>query len=344
MQVERSRAMTIPVGVEIADAGTRLAVTLGTQPAARRWHARLPVPPDPDEAVTRIVELVGRALDESGAADGGSTSRIAACVALWGVVDAAGGVVRSLPPVPVWANYPLAQSLQARLGGPVQLLSATSAAALAEQRAGVGAGSAAFLYVLMGRTVTSAFLDHGRLVRGSHGGEGMIAHMRVAPDGPRCSCGLSGHLEPIASAQAIVRAMIGRAAASDASTAAMLRASGGRAEAMTAVHVIRLAAEGEPVAQAVVNAAIDALALALSNAVALLDPDRIVLAGPPAAAGEAFVGPLRERLSALTAAFARTPPNVMPAALDSGAALLGARLYAADLAAGADEGAVGGVF
>ena len=343
MQVGQPRAAPIPVGVEIADAGTRLAVVLGDEPSARRWHLRLPGPPEPDEAVTRIAELVGRALLESGLVANGMSSRVAAGVALWGVVDAAGEVVRSLPPAPAWGNYPLAATLRARLGGPVRLLSATGAAAIAEYRAGAGVGSGCLLYVLMGRSVTSSFLAEGRLVRGAHGGEGMIAHMRVAHEGPRCSCGLAGHLEPIASAQSIVRAMIGRASGSDASTAAMLRASGGRAEAMSAAHVIRLAMEGEPSAQVVVNAALDVLALALANAVALLDPDRIVLAGPAAATGEDFLGPLRERLNALIAAFTVGKPVLAPAALDSIATLVGARLLAADLAAGADEDVASGV-
>lgn len=344
MHVGQSHAAPIPVGVEIADAGTRVAVVLGAEPSARHWHLRLPSPPEPDEAVSRIAELAGRALVESGLVASGASSRVATGVALWGAVDAAGEVVRSLPPASAWEGYPLAETLRARLGGPVQLLSATAAAALAEYRAGAGVGSGRLLYVLMGRSVTSAFLARGRLMRGAHGGEGLIAHMRASQEGLRCSCGLTGHLEPIASAQSIVRRMIGRASRSEASTAAMLGASGGRAEAMSAADVIRLATQGEPAAQAVVNAALDALARALADTVALLDPDRIVLAGPAAATGEEFLGPLRERLNALTSAFALGIPDLAPAGLDPVATLVGARLFAADLAAGADEDTASGVF
>lgn len=343
--MEHPRREPIPAGVEIADAGTRLAVMLGDEPAARRWHQRLPLPPEPDEAVAQIGALVARALAESGlvAANGEQAGPVASGVSVWGSVDAAGKVVRSLPPAPAWRDYPLADRLRSRLGGPARLLSATSAAALAEYRGGAGAGSAQMLYVLLGRSVQCAVVTRGRLVLGAHGGEGMLAHVRVAPDGPRCSCGVVGHLEPIASAQSIVRAMIGRASASDESTAAMLRASGGRAEAMSAAQVARLAAEGEPAAVAVITAALDALALALAAGVALLDPDRIVLAGPLAAAGDDFLAPLRERLAALTATFAAGPLAVVPAALDPIAPLLGARLAAADLAAGADASEAGGV-
>lgn len=330
-------------GVEIADAGTRLALALGTEPGARRWHVRLPAPPEPDEAVEQIAALVGRALVESSVPVPGSDAPVALGIALWGEVDAAGEVVRRLPPAPAWREYPLARRLSARLGSPVRLLGATSAAALAEHRVGAGVSSQQLLYVLLGRSVTCAVISRGRLVRGAHGGEGMLAHLRVAPDGPRCSCGAAGHLEPVASAQSIVRAMIGRASGSDASTAAMLRASGGRAEAMSAAQVARLAAEGEPAAAKVMSTALDALALALANCVALLDPDRIVLAGSLAAAGNDLFAPLRARLETLTASFAPVPPDVLPAALDPVAALLGARLLAADLATGADAGAAGGV-
>lgn len=336
-------SLPIAVGVEIADAGTRLAAVLSANPGARRWHTRLPAPPEPHEAVAAIDALVGRALTESGLSAGGKTPPVALGVAVWGEVDAAGTVVRALPPAPAWRTYPLAERLGERFGGITRLLPATSAGALAEHRAGAGMGSGQLLYVLVGRSVTCAIVSRGQLVRGAHGSEGMLAHMRVTLDGPRCSCGVVGHLEPIASAQSIVRAMIGRASGSDESTAAMLRASGGRAEAMSVAQVARLAAEGEPAAIAVMTAALDALSVALANSVALLDPDRIVLAGPLAAAGDDVLDPVRERLAALVVPFAYEPPAVVVPQLDPLAPLIGAWLLAADLAAGADARVAGSV-
>jgi glucokinase len=185
------------------------------------------------------------------------------------------------------------------------------------------------LYVALGRTVSAAFLLDGRLYRGAHGRSGDLAHWLVRPDGPRCSCGARGHLQPIASAQSLVRTMIGRAVDHPASEAAMLRVSGGRAEAMTAPQVARLAAEGDPVAAGVIGEAVEALAAALANLVAALDPGVVVLGGP-LAAGDAFLGPLGERLAALCRPFGAAPP-LLPGALEPDPALVGAVVGAAEL-------------
>jgi glucokinase len=107
----------------------------------------------------------------------------------------------------------------------------------------------------------------------------------------------------------------------------MLRVTGGRAEALTAPQVVALAAAGDPAARAVLDEALDALALALANLVAVLDPALIVIGGPLAQAGEAFLAPLRARLEELCRAFGFVP-DLRAGALDPGAALLGAWLLA----------------
>jgi glucokinase len=326
-------APRLAVGVEIADAATRLTALLDTHPGASRWHIRLPAPPSPDDAVAHIAELVQRAWSES-AADPPAASTYAPdpapeCVgvAIWGDLDAQRATVRSLPPAAAWSGYPLAARLSAALGTPVTLDSAANAAALAEAQLGAARGYHSALYMLLGRGIRSALYADGRILRGEHGSAGMLGHWQVRADGPRCSCGARGHLEPLASAQSIVRAMIGRASGSDESIAAVLRVTGGRAEAMSAAQVIRLAAEGEPAAHAVAADALDALTAALANAVALLDPGIVVLDGPLVEAGDAFFAPLRAELEARCAGFAAAPP-LMPSSLFPHTTLVGARLLA----------------
>jgi glucokinase len=181
------------------------------------------------------------------------------------------------------------------------------------------------LYIHNGRTIASALIDEGAIVTGASGRAGQLAHWLVSPDGPRCACGQTGHLDPIASAQSIVRATIGLASGSDESTAAMLRVSGGRAEAMTVRQVVQLAEEGDIAARAVLERAWDALAVALVNLVAALDPDVIILGGPPTEAGDGFCQPLRDRLATLCGTW-RSAPEVLPGALGARSALMGACL------------------
>ena len=139
---------------------------------------------------------------------------------------------------------------------------------------------------------------------------------------------MRGHLDPIASAQSLTRTMIGRASDDDASHAAMLRISGRRAEAMTAPQVVELAATGDPAAVSVLDDALDPLAVALANLVAVLDPGVIVIGGPLADAGDRFYAPLRERVATLSAPYrlGAEPPPIVAGALEPFAALRGAAL------------------
>lgn len=322
------------IGIEIADGAMHLTAVLGGESSTHRWHTRLAAPPSPEEAVSHIHELIERVLREAAGEDTGSNSMplaptlsVAAIgVALWGEIDAADGIVRELRPLAGWHDFPLAAALHERWPIPVAIASAIATAALAEARQRANAEYGTLFYVHLGRTVSSACIRGGSITLGARAGEGMFAHMLVAPEGPRCSCGLFGHLEPIASAQAIVRTMIGLASDSEESTAAMLRISHGRAEAMSAAQVIQLAAEGEPTAARVVNGALDALALALANTVALVAPDVIVIGGLPAT-GEAILAPLRKRIDGLCRPFA-APPALRLSTLEPFSALIGAQLLA----------------
>lgn len=364
-----TQAGPITIGVEIAESATRLSATPAAEAGGRRWHARLTPPVEPEAAVEAINALVARALasndseggspgaplqtdsarrqgrpsnDSEGGSPGATLARVGHIggigVALWGELDATrNGTIAGRLPIG-WDGFPLVERLATRWGAPVWLETAVAAAALAEARLGAGQGARSMLYVSLGRSVGAAMVSDGRVWHGALGREGMLGHWLVYPDGltlsgkpaPRCACGALGHLDPIASAQSIVRHAIGRASATDESTAAMLRISVGRAEAMTAPQVVELAAQDDPAAASVIDDAVDALALALVNIGALLDPGVIVIGGPLALAGERFYAPLRQRVAALAASYlsgrAQTP--ILAGRLEPFAALRGAGLLA----------------
>lgn len=309
------------VGIEVAGAGTRITALVETSQGIRSATQRGPAPPTPEEAVDQIAGLVA----ELAASTGQSVAGVG--IAVDGRVDAASGVVHTLHFAAEWEDVNLAERVAAAIHAPVRLDSATNAAALAEAQRGAGAESSHVLYVLPAQSVTAAYVVKGCIVQGASGMQGQLGHLKVRDGGPRCSCGASGHLEPLASAQAIVRNMIGRAAGSSESTAAMLRASGRRAEALSAVQVVRLAQEREPAAHTVLADALDALAEALACAVALLDSAVIVLGGPLTQAGSWYFDQLEATLREKRQPFA-TPPLVA-GSLEPRAVLLGAALLAA---------------
>jgi predicted NBD/HSP70 family sugar kinase len=83
---------------------------------------------------------------------------------------------------------------------------------------------------------------------------------------------------------------------------------------------------GDPVAKQVWGEAIDALSMGIANYITLLDPERVVIGGGMADAGQMLFEPLIARL-----AHEVTPqpvPPVLPAALGNDAGYLGAALKA----------------
>ena len=141
-----------------------------------------------------------------------------------------------------------------------------------------------------------------------------IGHAKVS-EGPECVCGGFGCLEAVASASAIARiyTKLSGHAVSGAET------------------VVRLAAAGDQIAVDVWNAALDALALALSHTSCLLAPEAIVIGGGLSRAGTALFDPLHERLSALLTSTRN--PLLLPAAIGDDAGVIGAALRARDLVA-----------
>src|SRR2546421_13056855 len=128
----------------------------------------------------------------------------------------------------------------------------------------------------------------GKIYHGATCLAGEIGHMLVKENGPKCSCGAFGHLEAIASAQAISRTMIGLSVEYPETETAIRRVTGGRAERITAEQVFRLAAEGDGVAQGITSGVYTDLGIGLANIVHIINPGIIILGGQVAQAGELF--------------------------------------------------------
>lgn len=212
-----------------------------------------------------------------------------------------------------WQEVPVRQRLAKHLGLPVAFGHDVRAGGLAEARLGAGRGCGDFLFVPLGTGIAAAVMAGGRALSGAHGSAGELGHLVVRPAGEPCSCGNHGCLETLASASAIARRYT--------------QATGERE--VTAKEVQRRAEAGEADAARIWDEGIEALADGLTATVTLLDPERIVLGGGLAKAGEPLFAPLRTAL-ARRLTFQRAP-QLLPAELGHEAGCLGAALLAQDL-------------
>jgi glucokinase len=204
-----------------------------------------------------------------------------------------------------WTGAPVLAPLEEGLGRPVRLVNDGHAFALAEATLGAGVGGSTVMCVVCGTGIGGGLALDGVLHLGPRGRAGELGHQTVAEDGPHCPCGNRGCLELYAGARAIAGA-----AGAESFDEALARAQVGDGRA---VEALRRAGE--------------LIGLAIANVVIFLCPDRVVVGGGVAAAGDLLLGPLRESL----AARARVAPldriAVVPAVLGPGAGAIGAALY-----------------
>lgn len=224
-----------------------------------------------------------------------------------GLFDAAAGTIRLFPNLPgPWEGHPLRPELRNLLRRPVELINDARAFTLAEGTVGAGAGASLMVGVVLGTGVGGGVLLDGRVHLGAWGVAGEIGHQTIQPDGPLCGCGNRGCVEVLAQASRLAE-LAGQPTAEDAVAAA----ANGDERARTAVVTVG-----------------QVLGIALANVVTVLGPERIVVGGGVAAAGDVLLGPVRavvhERAPLVPTA--RIP--IVPAALGPWAGAIGAALAA----------------
>jgi predicted NBD/HSP70 family sugar kinase len=201
--------------------------------------------------------------------------------------------------------------------GPVTVENEASLGALAELWSGgdtPGGAADSFVHVSAAVGIGAAVVVDGGLLRGAHGFAGELGHVPVRPEGRPCSCGGRGCLEAYAGEDAVLRA------------AGLTPGAGVRLEALAA-----RCATGEPTALRAVRDAGTALGIALSGAVNLLDPARVVVGGALARLAPWLLPPVGRELARRTAVAAggrATPVPVTASPLGPDGPLLGAARFA----------------
>ncbi len=296
------------IGVEISGSGARQSVALADLNGTILYQARRSLEHVPDTET--VLRLLDEMLAEVTAPEKLRDGRILrAGVAVGGLVDASLGVVRTLRHARGWDNFPLQDYLAERLDVPCIIDNNANAAALAEVQSGAaspaglegGARRAerVVLYVGLGRGIGGGLVVNGKIYHGTTSTAGEIGHMQVKENGPECSCGSFGHLEALASAQAITRTMVDLSVEYPETEAAMRRVTGSQSGHITAAQVFQLAAAGDAIAKRIVTDIHTYLGVALANIVYVIDPGIIILGGQVGQAGELLIAPLQERMDNL---------------------------------------------
>ncbi len=245
-----------------------------------------------------------------------------------GVVDRE-GTVRTSPNIAMLSHYPMHAQVAGATGLPVAVENDATAAAWAEASVH-GAVASDLAFVTFGTGIGGGFVLGGSLYRGASGFAGEIGHITIVTGGILCVCGRRGCWERYASGSALGHQARDAVAAGRAPS--VLAAAGGDPHAVRGEHVLRLAAEGDLIAQALVNEHARWIAVGLDSLANVLDPSVFVLGGGVSEAGETF-------RSAVEAAYrlavvdreAREPAIIRLSEYGDRAGAIGAGLVALDL-------------
>jgi glucokinase len=162
----------------------------------------------------------------------------------------------------------------------------------------------------LGTGVGGAFAIDGRVHLGHDGTAGEMGHQTIDPDGPWCGCGNRGCVEAYARADQIAAAC-------------------GTA---TPEEAVRAAHAGDERALSGLADVGRYLGIGIANMVTVISPDRIVIGGGVAAAGELLFAPIRAEIRRRVTTTAIDQVELVPAELGIWAGSIGAAVHGAEQA------------
>ncbi|WP_188188715.1 ROK family transcriptional regulator [Nonomuraea sp. SYSU D8015] len=243
---------------------------------------------NPADILERLRDLVKETTAE---AEESGLRIIGAALAVPGTVE--GGVLRNAPHLG-WRDVRVADLIDL----PFAIDNEANLAALGELW--FGSRDTDFLYVSGEIGIGAGLVVDGTVFRGTYGLAGELGHVVVVPDGPACRCGGRGCLEVYAGQDALLGPLD--------SVAELVAALG----------------SGDRRALEACERAGHALGVALTSAVHLLDPGRIVLGGVFAPLFPWLRKPVTEGLGGRLGQMRGAPPPLVVSGIGADAAVLGA--------------------
>lgn len=304
--------------------GTKLQVALGTPEgeilAKNRGQA------DTSEGATSVLRWFDESIPsmlELGHASGRTVNGIG--VGFGGPVDTASGGALVSHQVGGWGGFPLKSYFEDKFRLPTAVGNDANVSGWAEYCRGSGRGCRTFCYMNIGSGIGGAFVIDGKLFDGQGLGAAEIGHTYV-PDWTSGVPGAHIKLERLCSGWAIEKRL---------QTSAQLRSAtplhalcGGDPTRITCPMLGRAAAEGDVFALDELDRTAQSLAVALSNVIALIHPERIALGGGVSLLGDVLLEPLRKHVNAICFGPYRGRFEIVPCELGEDVVLVGGLLIA----------------
>jgi glucokinase len=298
--------------------GTKLASALFSsdgKPSARRSQ-----PLNTREGAEVGAMIIAEIRRLKSVASKGSATIRAVGVSVPGIANARTGRVWA-PNIPGWADYPLKQEIRSALAGAstkVIVENDRAASMLGELWQGAARGCRHAAFLAVGTGIGAGILVDGRILQGAQGIAGSIGWLAL--DRPfeseytACGC-FESHASGVG---------IAKVAAHKLQKNAKYRGPLRDLSTLTAHDVFRAHQQGDELAKAVIDEAIEFWGLACANLVSLFNPERIIFGGGVFGPATEFIDRIADEARRWAQPIAMQQVTFEAAKLGSDAALYGA--------------------
>ena len=213
-----------------------------------------------------------------------------------GLVSSDRQTMLGAPNIKDWDGVNIAKALHKISGINSIVENDANSAAWAERVYGAGKGQENVIMITLGTGLGGAAIVDGKPLRGANGTGAEFGHMRVAPGGELCGCGIRGCFEQYASGTALMR-QTKAAIAKDPDSAKNLLARGdGTIIGLLGNHITDAARAGDKLAIGVLENLGDWLGQGIATLAMLFDPAIVVIGGGVIDAGELLLEPARRAM------------------------------------------------
>lgn len=240
-----------------------------------------------------------------------------------GQIDYKEGIVKNLPNIPGWVNIPLAKIMEDEFSIPTRLDNDVRCAALGELNFGAGKNCENLICITVGTGIGSGIVLNGKLVRGATNAAGEIGHIKMdMTGGPLCGCGDYGCFEAYASGPAIVSMAKEYISGGKSAKYKEMAADG----IITPYIVAQAALQGDAVSIQIFKQMGKIIGTGLTSVINLLNPEKIIIGGGVADAGDILLEPIRKTILDRAMPIQAAAVSVVPAQLANSAGVIGASL------------------
>lgn len=249
----------------------------------------------------------------------------AAGMGIPGLMDRKVGISQFSPNFTDWKDVPVSAWFREKWGVPVFIDNDVRVNLYGEWKFGAGRDRENLVLLTLGTGLGSGIVMDGRVLYGATGSAGEVGHMNMYREGRPCRCGSSGCLGRYVSALGMLRTFREKL---DSGRESVVSNWVKNSEEITAKMISEAFDLGDSTAIETLTETGELLGFGLVNLINLFNPERVIIGGGMAAAGERLLAPARKVVQEHALEISRNACDLVTAQLGDAAGMLGAAYYA----------------